>query len=351
MSLDYKNTIMWDEIFQQPQAIKHAIERNADQIAEIAKAVKARKIKHLVLIARGSSEHACFVAKYVAEINTELYVSMVQPSIFTAYHGKVDYGDALCVALSQSGGARDVAKVLLACKEKGALTATLTNVRGSVLGDLGDYNLNNECGPELCVTATKSFMTQVIFLIALINAIAPSDKLTAFLSQADQAATHALSLSDQIEKHLALFEKEDHMMIFARGISFAMGLEAELKIQETCTLDARCYAVSDYLHGPIVTANPNIPALFYVFDEHTDQDTIQLLNKLKHEKNVDVLVITNHSDLAEQSNSILIDTKQEELNGVIIGMMLSQMLACQLSVKRGYNPDAPIGVTKNTVTF
>ena len=148
-----------------------------------------------------------------------------------------------------------------------------------------------------------------------------SDKLTAFLSQANQAATHALNLSDQIEKHLALFEKEDHMMIFARGISFAMGLEAELKIQETCTLDARCYAVSDYLHGPIVTANPNIPALFYVFDDHTDQDTIQLLNKLKKEKNVDVLVITDHSDLAEQNNSILIDTKQEELNGIIIGMM------------------------------
>jgi len=351
MNKDHIETLMWKEIFQQPQAIRDAIDRNFSELQSIAQEVNKRKIKHLVFIGRGSSEHACFIAKYVAEIHTELHVSMVQPSIFTAYHGKVNYGDALVVALSQSGGAKDVAKVVLACQEQGALTVTLTNVRGSVLSDLGDYNLNNECGPELCVTATKSFMTQLIFLIALINAISPTKELTHFLNQADQPAKQALALSDQIRKYVSLFASHDHMLIFGRGLGFAMGMEAELKIQETCTLDARCYATSDYVHGPIVTADPKVPALFYAFDEHINGDVIELLDKLHHEKGIEALVITNQPEVAEHHRSILIDTQGEPLNGVIIGMMLSQMLACQMSIHRGYNPDAPIGVTKNTVTY
>lgn len=351
MSIEVRSTIMWDEIFQQPQAIRHCIDRNQPQLTEIAKIVQARKIKHLVLVGRGSSEHACLIAKYVAEIHTELVVSLVQPSIITAYHGKVNYSDALVVGISQSGGARDVAKVLLACQEQGALTVTLTNVRGSVLSDMGDFNLNNECGPELCVTATKSFMTQMIFLIALINAISPSVVLTQFLENADTVAEKALTFIDQIENQVGLFAGSQHMMIFARGLAFAMGMETELKIQETCTLDARCYAASDYVHGPIVTADPNVPALFYIFDHHTDHTVIELLEKLKKEKNIDELVITDQPDIAEKTNSILIDTDHEPLNGLIIGMILSQLLAAFMSVKRGYNPDAPIGVSKNTVTY
>lgn len=351
MNKDHIDTLMWKEIFQQPQAIRDAIDRNFSELQTIAKDVHQRKIKHLVFIGRGSSEHACFIAKYVAEIHTTLHVSMIQPSIFTLYHGKVDYSDALVVALSQSGGAKDVAKVLLACQEQGALTVTLTNVKGSVLSDLGDYNLNNECGPELCVTATKSFMTQFIFLVALINAIQPTKVLTSFLNQADEAAKQALTLSDQIHKFVPMFASKDHMLIFGRGLSFAMGLEAELKIQETCTLDARCYATSDYVHGPIVTADPQTPALFYAFDEHTNADVIELMDKLHHEKKIEILVITDQPDIADTHRSILIDPKGEPLNGVILGMMLSQMLACQMSIQRGYNPDAPIGVTKNTVTY
>jgi len=348
---NYQSTLMWEEIFQQPQAIRHALQHNAQTIFEIAEAARKRNCRHLVLIGRGSSEHACFLAKYIAEIHTSLQVSLVLPSIFTSYHGKVDYSEALVVALSQSGGAKDVARVLLACKEQGALTVTLTNVKGSVLSDLGYYNLNNQCGPELCVTATKSYMTQLIFLIALINAIEQTEALTSFLAQADQTAEYALTLADQVEKHVDLFSKKDRMMIFGRGLSFAMGLEAELKIQETCTLDARCYATSDYLHGPIVTVDPHVPALFYLFDDHTDHDAIFLLDKLSREKNIASLVITDHEDLARLHRSILIDAKHDPLNGVLIGMILSQMLACQMSVARGYDPDAPIGVTKNTVTY
>jgi len=351
MNKDHTETLMWKEIFQQPQAIRDAIDRNFMELQTIAQEACKRQIKHLVFIGRGSSEHACFIAKYVAEIHTELHVSMVQPSIFTAYHGKVNYGDALVVALSQSGGAKDVAKVLLACQAQGALTVTLTNVRGSVLSDMGDVNLNNECGPELCVTATKSFMTQLVFLIALINAVSPSKALTEFLNQADQFANQALALSDQIQKQVPLFADHDHMMIFGRGLGFAMGLEAELKIQETCTLDARCYATSDYVHGPIVTADPKVPALFYAFDDATNTDVIELLEKLHREKGIPTLVITNQAEVADHHRSILIDTQDEPLNGVLIGMMLSQMLACQMSLRRGYNPDAPVGVTKNTVTY
>ena len=132
----YTSYYMYQEIHEQAKIVVPAINKNQKAFKEIAEIVKLRNIKEIVFVARGSSEHACLLAKYFAEIKTKMRVTMVQPSIITAYEGKVDYSNTLCIAVSQSGGAKDVIRVLEYCKEQGAETVTLTNVRGSRLSKL-----------------------------------------------------------------------------------------------------------------------------------------------------------------------------------------------------------------------
>lgn len=342
---------MYQEIHQQAQNVRDLLLENHDLFNEIAKVVNKRKIEEILLVGRGSSEHACLIAKYLGEIHTMLRVNLALPSIITTYRGKVNYSNVLCIAVSQSGGAEDVAEVLDYCKDQGAITVTLTNVQGSMLSSKGHFNLNNKCGVEYGVTATKSFTTQIVNLIAIIAHVTSNAYLLETLNKIDQSIEYAYTLEDQIKKYVPLFSRSDHMLIIARGIHFAMGQEIELKIQETCTMDARCYASSDYWHGPIVVANKlKYPALFYIADKDTDFCPTKLLKKMYMNDKDNVLVLTNSRDLASEYPSVLIQGNYDSTQTMFINLVISQCLAFFCSLERGYDPDAPDGVTKNTVT-
>lgn len=348
----YTSYYMYQEIHEQAKIVVPAINKNQKAFKEIAEIVKLRNIKEIVFVARGSSEHACLLAKYFAEIMTKMRVTMVQPSIITAYEGKVDYSNTLCIAVSQSGGAKDVIRVLEYCKEQGAETVTLTNVRGSRLSKLGDININNECGKEFCVTATKSFLSQVVILMALIASIAEDKALLNTLLNLDKTIEKALTYEDEVKKFVPMLKDEEGVLIFARGLHFPLGLEIELKLQETCTIDARCYSSSDYRHGPIVTSNlKQNPCIFYVADKHTNHDVVDLIEDLHLKHGHPVMVFTDIKEIADKYPSILIDAHNNYIEALFMNLVLSQLLSFMLSLERGFNPDEPIGVTKNTVTY
>lgn len=352
MSKGHNDFHMYQEIHQQAQNVLEALKYNDKEFNKIANVVKERGIEEVLLVGRGSSEHACLVAKYLGEIHTTLRINLALPSIITAYKGHVNYSKTLCIAVSQSGGAEDVAEVLDYCKNQGAYTVTLTNVEGSMLSLRGDVNLNNRCGIEYCVTATKSFTTQIVNLLAIIAYATNNEYLLTSLSRINKAIEYAYALEHDLEQFVPTFSTVDHMMIFARGIHFAMGLEIELKLQETCTMAARCYASSDYWHGPIVVANKlKYPALFYIADIDTNYCPIKLLDKLYQEDKSKVLVLTNSIEIAKSYPSIYIDERFNSIETLFINLVLSQFLAFFCSIKRGYNPDTPSGVTKNTITY
>ena len=351
MKKKYTDYHMYQEIYQQAENVRDVLIENHEWFIDIAKNVEERGIEEILLIGRGSSEHACLIAKYLGEIHTTLRINLALPSIITAYRGKVDYSNVLCIAVSQSGGAEDVAEGLSYCKNQGAFTVTLTNVQGSMLSTKGHINLNNRCGVEYGVTATKSFTTQVVNLIAIIAHVTSNEYLLNALNKIGQSIEYAYTFEDKIEKHIQLFSDSDHMLIIARGIHFAMAQEIELKIQETCTLDARCYASSDYWHGPIVVANKlKYPALFFIADCDTNFSPIKLLERLYVNDKERVLIFTNDRELSSNYPSIYINAKFDATQSMFINLVLSQFLAFFCSLERGYNPDAPEGVTKNTVT-
>ena len=76
-----------------------------------------------------------------------------------------------------------------------------------------------------------------------------------------------------------------------------------------------------------------------------------LLGRLQKEHNVFTILVTNKKDIALKGNAaILFDGKYDGLSAVIICAVVSQMIACLLSISRGFNPDNPVGVSKHTVT-
>ncbi len=343
---------LWLEIHQQPQAIRQSLLINRPILQEIAYEVHRRKITTVVLVGRGSSDHANLVARYLFEIYTPMIVSIGTPSIITAYAGKVDYSNVLMVGVSQSGGAKDVFEMMDACHKQGGLVVSITNVRDSLMTTTGSYAINNECGQETSITAAKSYLTQLTLLTALVAEISRDESLLAEVGRLADTVEDALELEDQVETMIPAFRDVRKVMLFGRGMLSALTMETELKIQETCYLDARAYASSDYRHGPVASTELFIPSIFFIADKQTDYCPLDLLARLKREYQIYACVVTNKPELVPEADlTIILPSHCDGIRAVYASAVVSQMFACLLSIARGYDPDNPVGVTKNTVTL
>lgn len=343
---------LWKEIHQQDECIQNCLKYNLPIIQNIADDVLSRKIKNVVFAARGSSDHAAQVARYLFEIHTDFITNIAAPSVITCYNGKTDYSQSLVIGISQSGGAQDVYQVMQKAVNDGGICVSITNEPDCLMSTIGHYRLNNHCGEETSITAAKSYITQLTILVALVAYISKDTSLLQLLDELPSLVKESYGFEDQIKNIIPIFRNSEHLMIFGRGLLYGLVQESELKIQETSYLDARCYAASDYQHGPIATALSFVPTIFFIADQKTNQSIIDLHNRLKKEKNIYSLIITNQDEIAKMGDHcILMPSDFDGLKAVFAGAVISQMFACLLSISRGYNPDSPEGVSKHTVTI
>ena len=90
-----------------------------------------------------------------------------------------------------------------------------------------------------------------------------------------------------------------------------------------------------------------VPTIFFIADKQTDESIIQLHQRLKEEKNIFSLIISNKDNISKLGDlSIKVPHQYDGLSAVFVCAIISQMFACLLSIARGYNPDSPIDVYK-----
>src|SRR5215831_2010057 len=94
---------MLDEIRQQPDALEQTLIHQVRPVARFRAFLEKRKPRLVVIVARGTSDNAAQFGRYLIEITTGIPVSLAAPSVQTIYGARVDYKDALVVAISQSG--------------------------------------------------------------------------------------------------------------------------------------------------------------------------------------------------------------------------------------------------------
>ena len=123
-----------DEIGEQPDVVARLIGRTAE-IEAIARAVRDREIEHVVIAARGTSDHAAIYAQYLFGIRMRLPVALAAPSIVSLYHVEPVFSRSLVIGISQSGASPDVVGVVDAARRQGRPTIAITNEPGSAAGD------------------------------------------------------------------------------------------------------------------------------------------------------------------------------------------------------------------------
>jgi len=119
-------SLMLAEIEQQPASLERTINRESGRIQRFAGLLNKRRIRLIVLAARGSSDNAALFGRYLLEISTGIPVSMAAPAVHTLYRKKMDLRDALVIGISQSGEGPDINTVLENSRRSGATTLAIT---------------------------------------------------------------------------------------------------------------------------------------------------------------------------------------------------------------------------------
>jgi glucosamine--fructose-6-phosphate aminotransferase (isomerizing) len=320
---------------EQPAVLERLLRESAEAIAGAAGEIAARRPRFGVIAARGSSDNAARYAQHLFGRSWGMPVALATPSLHTLYDAPLDYRDALVIGISQSGASPDVAGVVAAATEQGAITIAITNEPESPLGRAAKHVIELHSGPERSVAATKTYTASlgVIAALAGVN---------------DQELA---SIPDAMARQLAVdvpFEVAagwGRLAVVGRGVAYGTAFEAALKLSELTGVIAAPWSSADFLHGPIAIVEPGFPILAIAPSGPTLPGMRELLAAATA-RGADVSVI---SDAGLDGRRIAMEPVPEWLSP-LVAVIPAQLLAVGAAERLGRDVDRPTGLQKVTLT-
>ncbi len=343
-------TQMWQEIMEQPKIVEKCLSLNQKTIDAILDRLGEKDIDNVIIAARGTSDHAGIYGKYLIEIKKGIPVSLAAPSVFTIYEKNVKMANSLVIAISQSGRAADALEVIRSARKQGAPTVAITNFEDSPLAMESEFHLFCGAGVEKSVAATKTFMSEIYLLAQFVAAWSGDEAFKKELTEVPSLLTKTLESAEDIKNVVNRYRFMNMCFILARGTNYAVAMEASLKIQETSYVRAKGYAISDFHHGPFAMIGEHMPVILYAPKGESLKDCKEMLEKLRN-AGADILVVSNDPETLAMGNcSLRIPDITSDFISPFATVMVAQIFACNLSVLKGLNPDAPRGLSKVTYT-
>lgn len=359
--MEFKNTLMWKEINETTDVFKNIVKNNENTMKKAVAAIKSANAYNFVCAARGTSDHALTYFKYLCEQYTPYTVSLAAPSIVTQYNGKVNFAHSVVIGCSQSGKAADCIEVLNRAKSQGACTLSITNDEESPMASAADFHLFCSAGPEKSVAATKTFSAQLFICAWLVAELADDKKFIDRLFNEHSEIAGIAEKTDKLTDSFANCLKDMKSgFVLSRGTTFPIALEGTLKLQETCYIQMKGYAGSDFYHGPMAMVNGSTPVIIYCAEnqnadlrQNIEDDQKKSIDKMI-ELGAPVYVVTTNKNIAKAYDGKVkvayIDNIDDDRIAMFAFALFAQMLACKISCAIGNNPDSPRALNKVTIT-
>ncbi|MBU2952965.1 glutamine--fructose-6-phosphate transaminase (isomerizing) [Marinobacter sp. F3R08] len=266
---------MLKEIYEQPKVIKATMEGRVTKTRVLEQALGTEaanlleNVRHVQIIACGTSYHAGMVARYWIEELAGVACSVEVASEFR-YRKHVIQQDTLFLCISQSGETADTLAALRQAKQAGFRAAlAICNVPGSSLVRESDLVIMTQAGPEIGVASTKAFTTQLtallIFTLALARHNGLSEEKEADIIEAIHLlpgqVSDVLALDGEIAELSKAFMDKNHSLFLGRGSQFPVALEGALKLKEISYIHAEAYPAGELKHGPLALVDSEMPVV------------------------------------------------------------------------------------------
>jgi glucosamine--fructose-6-phosphate aminotransferase (isomerizing) len=310
-------------------------------------------ITAIKICACGTSYHSALASSYLFERIAKVRCDIEIASEFR-YKEPLLREDTLFITISQSGETADTLEALKMAKRAGLKSLSICNVDNSSIVRESDAAILTRAGIEKGVASTKAFATQtmVLWMLALyvgqekqtVSSEVRQTEITAMFK-----TPKALVVEEKLHTKLARMSKRylhGHGFFFiGRDIFFPLALEGALKLKEISYFHAEGYPAGEMKHGPIALADST---LF----------TIALMPKTMHYEKIK----SNVEELSARDATILaISPEPFELADDFIQtyydshpmleffemMIVTQLLALEISVRLGNDVDMPRNLAKS----
>ena len=338
------STRMFSEAAEASHVVQRQVDRNAATAARIGQKLREMGPRHIVTVARGSSDHAACYIRYLIETRSGVVTASAGPSVYSVYETPMKLKDSVFLVISQSGASPDLLAVAEAARRGGAYVVALVNVADSPLSGLADEVLELHAGPETSVAATKSFIASLSAAVQMVAAWQGVDDLDTALGQAPESLRQAwvCDWSAAIEP----ISRSRNLYVLGRGLGLGIAYEAALKFKEVCGLHAEAFSSAEVLHGPVTIAQEAFPVLVMAQSDQTYPGVCQLVENLA-ERGV-------HLMTAGLQHAGAINLPAVSGHPVIEPLLRIQSyyrMANALSLHLGLDPDSPPFLQKVTATL
>lgn len=347
---------METEAREVPHILAKQFTENAALLTKLTAHLRSRSPRLAMTIARGSSDHAATFAKYLLETRAGLITASAAPAVFTLYKKQLSVENCLVLGISQSGASPDVAEMLAAARQHGAMTVAFVNHTDSVLARSAEYVIPLWAGLEKAVAATKTYLAT---LGALIQFIAIYTQDSVLLNAVSQLPT-VLQNATMMDWFLAIEEYKSchNTFVIGRGYGYPIAQEAALKFKETARIHAEAFSGAELLHGPFSLIEKNFPLLIFGQRDETLQSIIDISTRMKTLGAKVLLALPQNGEGEVEKNlqeaASLLLPSLPTLHPVCDPLLMIQsfyIMMARLSLARGLNPDQPHHLTKITQTW
>jgi glucosamine--fructose-6-phosphate aminotransferase (isomerizing) len=334
---------MMKEIMEEPRAIRCAAMQDKRLLLEMA--IGILRSRQVVLTACGTSRYAALVGRYLFSRLGGKFCDVIMASEFQYFSDSIDR-NTLVIAISQSGETADVIEGVKRARANGATIYSLVNTVGSSLARMSERVLYLNCGPEIGVAATKTFMSQLTLLYMLAFTMA---------NQLDEGLAKILDICPKIERCFSKNSKKiwglaqrtkgsNDFYYIARGINFAIAAEGALKMKEISYVHAEGMPAGELKHGTLALIDKGTPVVVICPKDYTYEETIANAHETKARGAFLIGV-------SEAPNPIFDDWIEvpsvEEIFQPLVTVVPLQLLAYYSAVARDRDPDKPRNLAKS----
>lgn len=328
-------SIMAKEAREAASQIAEQLAHNRKPCNELVTTLKSLKPTMIMMIARGSSDHAGVFAKYLFEVEMGIPVCAAAPSVSGIFNKQLNLDNALVIVISQSGRSPDILQQVKVAKQGGAYTIALVNDETSPLASLCDAVLPLGAGKELAVAATKSYLASLSALLQLCAVWSGNSELEAALSSLPSALSSVCQQPQQLKK--AHLSGVHNCIVLGRAFGYTISREVALKLKEVLGIHAEAFSSAEFIHGPVTLAEKPLLIIDMEIEDESHPYHRAMIEDVGR-RGAKVVKLCHHG---------------VSIHPRLLPLLLMQRFYLdieQVASDMGLNPDSPPGLNKVTET-
>lgn len=354
-----KGALMWQEMAEQPEALRATLAAAQDALATGAAGSVLRpeavgQWDRIVVVGMGTARHAGLIGRIALQHLARIPVDVQLASEFR--DAELLYTpNTVVVAVSQSGSTGDTLAAVERAKDEGLSVLAVTNVEGSPLSQEAHGVLYTAAGPEIAIPSTKAYLAQLMAFYVLglhlgkARGVLTDGDVAAWaekLAQLPEAVAKVLARHREVEAVAAAVAARHNAFFIGRGLDFPTAQEGALKLKEVSYVHAEACEAGEFRHGPLALVEPGVPVVCVATQKGS---AARMAGNVERAAAQDaaVWVVASNEFAPERPFPRFILPDVPSLLAPVVSVVPLQLLAYYTATQRGCDPDRPRNLTKS----